>query len=239
MKWKLDHLPDFWDVHSIINDVNDPSKLNVLELMVRCQKREKDDTHEPFCFELFHRAIVNGDNASWSIIYQQYFPLVRSWVRQKLPYDDREVEDVVQNVFLAFTRYYTAEKFYKARHLGSVLKFLKSCVATESLQLIRYRDRRNGDQPLSIKPSVPSQQNVSQEVGTKIEREAVWRCVEEVCNDEKDRIIAKDMFTFGLKPAEIYERYSKLFDSSTEVSKVKRNLLKRLERSDCMQDVQM
>src|SRR3954468_24420841 len=39
-------------------------------------------SNDRYCLELFRRAIVQRDDDAWASIYQQYAPLVLTWVNQ-------------------------------------------------------------------------------------------------------------------------------------------------------------
>ena len=39
-------------------------------------------SNDRYCLELFRRAIVQRDDDAWACIYQQYAPLVLTWVTQ-------------------------------------------------------------------------------------------------------------------------------------------------------------
>jgi len=44
-------------------------QLSPLQLATRCQNNQRDGSHEPFCFELFRRAIVEGSSVCWYYIH--------------------------------------------------------------------------------------------------------------------------------------------------------------------------
>lgn len=61
--------------------------LSVTELAHRCSEEtnkflNQKISNDRFCLELFRRAIIKRDDFAWTSIYQQYAPLVLTWVTQ-------------------------------------------------------------------------------------------------------------------------------------------------------------
>src|SRR5258708_6683331 len=61
--------------------------LSINELARRCSEEtnkflRQSVSNDRYCLELFRRAIVKRDDDAWACIYQQYAPLVLTWVTQ-------------------------------------------------------------------------------------------------------------------------------------------------------------
>jgi hypothetical protein len=69
------------------------------QLAARCRNIQPDASHEPFCFELVRRAIVEGSSLCWHYLHNQYYSLVRYWVSRRAPSDPDTIDDLTQNVF--------------------------------------------------------------------------------------------------------------------------------------------
>lgn len=211
-------------------------EFNVLDLLVRCQKRQSDQTHEPYCFELFRRAIDERSEASWSLIYEHYYGIVHSWVRRANPPEQCEVDDLVQEALLSFWKTYTSEKLEQATQLSSVLAYLKSCAKTTVLMAWRSINRRID--PLELDPDLPnaSNDNVEEEVSSQLRIEQINALIAQICKSDQDRAIADAFLWRGLNAADTYALYPKLFNDVKEVYSVKRNLWNRLRRNTDLQD---
>ena len=62
-------------------------QLTVNELARSCAEEtnkflRQSASNDRFCLELFRRAIIQRDQDAWACIYQQYAPLVLTWVNQ-------------------------------------------------------------------------------------------------------------------------------------------------------------
>jgi RNA polymerase sigma factor (sigma-70 family) len=216
-----------------------PHEMAPPKLAARCQNSQPDASHEPFCFELFHRAIVEGCSLSWHYLHNQYYRLVRYWVCQRTSADPNTVEDLTQDAFGAFWRFYTREKLAEADELGSVLSYLKSCAASAVAQAHRKANRQ-------VPTALWDPQVVDDQVSTQsteklalreLRAEQVWEAVVSCCKNEKERIVARSTFVAGLKPRHIAERFPGAFPDVNEVYRVKRNLLARLRRDPFLQRI--
>ncbi len=67
--------------------ISPPELLSINEL-ARCCSEETNKflkqriSNDRFCMEIFRRGIVRRDDDAWACIYQQYAPLVLTWVTQ-------------------------------------------------------------------------------------------------------------------------------------------------------------
>ena len=214
-------------------------------LAAGCSQKQADNRHEPFCFELFRRAIGYRDEHCWSILYTEYYRLVGQWaaqfVRRSAPLLETPPEELIADAFTSFWRAYTAEKLQNAEGLPAVLSYLKSCVTTAVLQAKRKQDRRiksvdweqeiHGD-GLSTDQDAnrPETQMIAQ-----MTRDTLWQLVKETCTDEKEEILARLSFVADLTPSAILERHPELFIDVKEIYTLRRNLKNRLARNKGLQ----
>jgi hypothetical protein len=61
--------------------------------------------------------------------------------------------------------------------------------------------------------------------------EQLWETVLRELHDETERVVAYLSFARDLKPAEIFERHPRLYESVGDVYRIKRNVVERLRRS--------
>ena len=216
------------------------AQLTPSELQAGCQQSRPDNAHEPFCFELFRRAIVEKSETCWSAIYQQYKNLVYRWIIQFAKTDTLvggvSIEEMVLDAFTAFWRAFTPDKLQNAGYLASILAYLKSCAATAVLQAQRKLDsfalETEWDEVLveSQKGAIQPTMRADELLLKQMYAERLWTVVERCCKDDKERVIARLCLVANLKPRQILEHYPTLFADIAEIYMLNRNLKNRLGR---------
>ncbi len=209
-----------------------PLKLSESQLAARCQNRRPDASHEPFCFELFRRAIVENCTLCWHYLHAHYYSLVRAWVVRRNVLDPDIVDDLTQDAFISFTRFFTPEKLTRANSLGAILRYLKLCATTAVAQMRRRSDSGPSavewdEETLDADVQTPSAETLTLE---RLAAQELWAILEAVCQDQRDRLVARLMFVANQKPAYLTENYPASFIDVYDVYRVKRNLLDRLRR---------
>lgn len=202
------------------------------KLAARCRNTQPDASHERFCFELFRRAIVEGCSLSWHYLHNQYYSLVRYWVCRRAPLDPDTVDDLTQDAFTAFWRFYSPEKLAYAAGLGDVLSYLKSCAASAVAQAFRRQERAVVEEgwDAGVVDGCVSTPSAEASASRHLDAQSLWAIIEERCNDERDLLVARLTFVSGMKPSRIAELCPDLFVDVSQVHRVKRNLLDRLRR---------
>ena len=209
------------------------------QLAARCQNTLPDASHEPFCFELFRRAIIEGCSLCWHYLHNQYYSLVRYWVFQRSSSDPDMIDDLTQDAFTAFWRFYTPDKLACAGGLGAVLAYLKSCAASAVAQAHRKAEKMVleaewDEQIMSARSSTHSAEVTALQQMTA---QHLWTVIEACCNDEREHLVTRLIFMDGLKPRHIVEQFPDFFSDVFEVYRVKRNLLDRLRRNLILRDM--
>lgn len=199
--------------------------MELLTVVEKCRLTKHDDSHEPYCLELFRRAIAEGDQAAWLYIHEQYFRLVYYWITQLSLPENVFVEDLVQDAFFAFWRAYTPEKLILARGLGSVLAYLKDCAISTVIQA-----RRTSKKQIKEEVSwqmVGEQKSAADSLPNK---EQIWQRILERCQNEQEQLVAQLTYLSSQKPRQILTQYPDRFKDIQEVYRIQRNLLDRLRR---------
>jgi RNA polymerase sigma factor (sigma-70 family) len=202
------------------------------QLAARCRNIQPDGSHEPFCFELVRRAIVEGSSLCWYYLHNQYYSLVRYWVSRRAPPDPDTIDDLTQDALSAFWRSYTPDKLARARGLGDVLAYLKSCAASAAAQA-RRKAKRNvveAEWDERVVDACVSTRSAEASALQQLADQRLWAVIEACCNDERERLVARLIFVEGIKPRHVAERFPDLFPDVSDVYRVKRNLLERLRR---------
>jgi DNA-directed RNA polymerase specialized sigma24 family protein len=185
-----------------------------------------------YCYELFRRAIVGRNSYAWEKIYCQYQPLVVNWVkcRGDHPAVMEEVDYFVNCAFEKMWSAIDAKKFGRFDDLASLLRYLQTCV--HSVIVDYTRSTHLPTVSLEAFPHPPPQDlpSIEKRVTERLEGRRLWQTVVGLIRDEKESIILRGSFLYGLRPSEIYDANPDQFESLDELYQIKRNLLNRLRR---------
>lgn len=184
-----------------------------------------------FCFELFRRALVQQDDGAWEYVYRQYSDLVASWViaHSELRNAGEEFQVFVNQAFASFARVLRSpEKFARFPTLSALLSYLKACAHSAVRDEARKQTVPTVDLPefVELREDIDIQASILDDEA----RETLTQLIGARLNSPKEEIIVESCFGLGLKPREVYQRYSDHFASQQEVYRVKQNLLERLRR---------
>jgi DNA-directed RNA polymerase specialized sigma24 family protein len=180
--------------------------------------------------ELFRRAIVDGDQASWATLCTLYCGLVRAWVRRHpaLALAGETDDYLVNCTFERFWLYVGPDRFDTFAGLPALLQYLKLCAHSVLLDEVRSRGRQQSDYALGQEQPA----TVEDDVVGQVTADELWWAISAEMQDEAERLVASLSFIHGLKPREIHERHPEHFADIAAVYRVKRNLLDRLRRSE-------
>lgn len=203
--------------------------IDLLKLQIGCQDRQADNSHEGYCLEIFRRAIEENDNAAWTLLYRLYHGLVRQWIIKSEPPESADFEELIQETFFAFHRFYTADKFARAIRFASVLSYLRNCAGDRVRMYRRYLKSRPDE--FSTSNLSKAQGEVEQRPNEKrMGQQELWEVVLSCCRDATEQLLAKLSFQYVMSPKEICEMYPDQFPTTSDVNRIKRNLLNRLRR---------
>lgn len=216
--------------------------LSLGEIALRCaQETQRFFQHlayeSGYCFELFRRAIVAGDQRAWDLIYQQYHAQVLRWVNRHPAFAAcrEEAQYFVNRVFERLWRSLTADKFAHFADLKRVLAYLQMCVHSLILDdCVRAREAP-GDGRTALDEDLErllyeDGQTPEDEALARRQRQRLWRWLESRLKDDPERAVIEGLFLCGLKPRELLTAYAGLFNSVQDVYRIKQNVLERLRR---------
>jgi hypothetical protein len=229
--------------------IDELSLLPVYSLCNRCHRESErfftQKEHDPrFCYELFRRAFVHGNQQAWDCLYQQYQKLTLSWVTRHSLYASlgEEADYFINRAFEKMWQGIPAENFSKFPDLKSLLRYLQMCTHAVLVDFARWKeqahlwDRANQtdsgeDQfdPLAtfISETILPERALSQhEMHTLL-----WQKLQSFCHNEKESLVLHAYFVLDLKPREIFDLYATQFEDVRDVSRTKDNFLARLRRS--------
>jgi DNA-directed RNA polymerase specialized sigma24 family protein len=181
-------------------------------------------------YELFRRAIVDGDSEAWAEIYTHFRQLLLSWARlysTRAPMGD-QAEDIADRALSRAWSALSAEHFGRFSGLPALLAYLRTCVAAVAIDSMRAEAARDrAFQKLTMPASLTPEDEVVEEQG----RAELWELLSSLVPNEYEWIILVESFVLALPPRAILERHHDRFADVPEIYRLKRNLLHRLERS--------
>ena len=214
-----------------------PRDLSLTDLTLRCEqetklyfRRQENDTR--YCFELFRRAIQDGDGSVWGNIYPCYGALVSSWVNQHPGFaaTGETVEYFVNGVFGKFSTTLTSERFQGFSDLGSVLRYLKLCVFSVIVDYNRQAEQGSLYSLDEAAEKATEEFSPEQQVMDRAVRQALWEKVGERLDNEKERLVMQGVFVWDMKPRELLDQLPTTFADVDEIYRIKQNILARLRR---------
>ncbi len=214
------------------------SELPLVELARRCREEtvrflRGEPRDDAFCFEIFQRAVVGRSDDAWEAIVFQYRGIVLACVRQHTVAavlhepDDYWVNRALQRFWGAVT----AERFSQFPDLAALLKYLKLCVHSVLMDEVRARRASSSVSLDDISEATPERADAEKTVLGNLSGQQLWAAISREVQDEAEEKVAFLSFARDMKPGEIAERYPTLFESVSDVYRVKRNLIERLRRS--------
>ena len=207
------------------------------DLRTRCLEAEKayrqgKSLDRSPCLELFRLAIVLRNDDAWAILLEIYHPQVATWVNgHPLRYQVLETTETL--VHHAWTRFWHAlsPKRFAQREgwtLPHLMLFLKRCVDSAVRDAARRERRKRRIIPLEdVNPSVP---NPSTDILQRMSREELWDAIVPLLKDDRERLVMELRYRQGIPPRKIIALYPDVFLDAEEVSRILRNIIRRLKR---------
>jgi RNA polymerase sigma factor (sigma-70 family) len=223
------------------------SQMELLSIsdLARCCSEETNKflkqsvSNDRYCLELFRRAIARRDDDAWSCIYQQYAPLVLTWVNQHQSAAPLLGQDgsapLVNAAFAKFSQALTPTKMDNFDSLAAVLKYLKMCVHSVIADEVRSRQSRQYEETLELIENEPASEDPADDVISSISAQGLWQVIQEELNGEEERVLIYLAYIQGMKPSEISSQHRRLFPTVEDVYRIKRNVLERLRRNRRLQ----
>src|SRR6266480_7254269 len=224
--------------------VSQPENLSVNDLARCCSEEtnkflKQSASNDRYCLELFRRAIIKRDEDAWACIYQQYAPLVLTWITQHQSATPLLGLDgcapLVNASFAKFSQALTPAKMGNFDSLAAVLKYLKMCVHSVIADEVRSRQARQYEETLELIDHEPASDDPADDVVSNISAQGLWQVIQEELNGEEERVLIYLAYVQGMKPSEISSQHNRLFPSVEDVYRIKRNVLERLRRNRRLQ----
>jgi len=216
----------------------DPRALSLSTLAQRCivesEHFYRGRPHDTaFAYELFRRALAERNEQAWEYVYQQYSPLVDSWVRRSGAFAGcgESSEYFVGAAFTKFWRAMSPERFATFATVAALLHYLQLCTGSVVIDSVRAQSWSEMVAEESLTPSQTPQSSADEEALERVQRGEFWQEIGDLLNDDAERAVVIGSYVMGLKPGEIYGERPDLFSDVNDVYNVKRNVLSRLGRN--------
>lgn len=187
-------------------------------------------------YQLFYQAIVEGQEESWTEIYEAFYSQVTWWVRQNKAYwiSSEEVNYFANGAFIKFYEAMTPDKFLQViPNLPTALSYLRACVASVVIDHVRTQVWEEQMEMLDSNPPLVISQcmhELERRIGEHLEAKTLWQSIAQVATDEDEILILQAIFIQGMKSCEILEAYPGRFDSVNQIYRTKEKFIKRLRR---------
>lgn len=211
------------------------SELAVALVRETKQFLDQQEFDERIGLTLFRLALAHHNQAAWEVVYQQYAPLVLTWVTQHQSATSLLVQDgsgpLVNAAFAKFSQALTPAKMAHFDSLAAILKYLKMCVHSVVADEVRARQTRQYEEALELVEDEPAADDPADDVVANISALALWQIILEELNGEDEHVLVYLALVQDWKPGEICRNYPRLFPTVDDVYRIKRNVWDRLKRN--------
>ena len=182
------------------------------------------------CYELFRRAIVEKDQKAWAAVYEQYKRLVaKQLVTKGVQINPDQVDDLVEDTFAKFWQAMKSKEFANDfKSMGQIITYLKMCA--HSVKVDWFRNQKKWEDFTT--PLEEAEHIKHDPISSKIEaldREKLQTYFRSRLKDKEERLVFFLSFESGLKPRQIYAKYTQEFENVKEVRRIKERIVLRLK----------
>lgn len=196
--------------------------------------------HDPrFCFELFRRAVEERNEQAWSLLCDQYRPLVAGWVKRNEAFasSKENVSFFVNGAFAKMWSAVTSERFADFDDLKSLLRYLQLCVSSVIMDHVRSVEYYERLEDVSPDVEEATGVHVEQRALAQAERKAFWEAINVRLKDEQEKLVVYYSYVVGFKPSQILEHRPDAFSDVREIYRTKENVLARLRRDEALKEL--
>ena len=211
-----------------------PDQMSLATLEKRCQQeminyRKSQEYDDRYCLEIFYRALKKQDDQASELLVRSLRGMAIGWLRSHPRYDSAMRYESEDNyVIEAFARLWNArhDKSTNFETLGAALFYLKRSLSTAVQDTLRFYEKQMAQfpEPGTGSPDEP----VAREEDDGRE---LWDIIESFLPTEREKMLAYLMFHCNLKPREIMRHRPGLFKDVSEIYRLHRNIIDRLERN--------
>lgn len=217
-------------------------QLNLDTVIQEChaESRQERQRESGYCFELFRRALEEGDQAAWAAIVAQYRQLMLSWIYgyRAVDFTPDEAETTAYEALERFWRTLSArapDVTSRFAHVGALLKYLNQCVIATILDQQRRAQRgarlveRLQVDATALQPIAPDTDALERLCqAEQVAQVRQW--VQTHVTDPHEQLVLRLSFEQALTPAQIAQQYPQQFADAQAVRRLKERILKRARR---------
>ena len=192
--------------------------------------RCNEPANDRYFVELLRRAIVEHTDHARSLLQQCLSETIQTWIRSHPSRDVTLLHDSEEN-FIAqtFSRFWYAvhDQHVEFTTLSLALRYLR---ATLNGILI---DTQRSQLRLQLREVSLPQSGCSGELAAEepIDAQNIWKIIESLLFDARERRVAYLLYFCGLKPREIVIRCPKEFDDVKEIYHLRHTIVEQLQRN--------
>ena len=123
----------------------------------------------------------------------------------------------------------TPEKFVNFPDVKSILRYLQMCLHSSITDYVRAHNVITvefGEDELKEERVMVVADNTSE----RANKHAFWDAVNARLKDDKERLVIRALFVFGMKPSEVLAHHPKTFRDVKEIYSIRENVIDRLAR---------
>lgn len=215
---------------------NDLRTFSFAEIVRRCQQEttryfQKRLPDNRYCFELFRLALVEQHQEAWHALYDQYRPLVLSWLQRgnRLAQVEESGEALINETFVKFWGAMSPTKFATFLSLGALLDYLQACAGSVILDWLRRKKRLELGE---LEADLPN--HAAERSDEELHRQELVAQIDARLKDDDERLIFFAMFTLGMTPREICDEWGDRFGTVRRVNQIRQNIVERLRRDESL-----
>lgn len=216
-------------MHEALSHMNLTTLANLcIDEITQCRSRET--VNGCYCIELLRRATVEQTDQAWSLLQQCFSEPIRIWIRSHPSRTVALLYDSEENLIAqTFSRFWFAmhEQHREFTRLSSALCYLRATLNGVLIDTVRSHLRMQLRE-VSLPEGGCSAEPTAEE---PIDGQNVWKSIESLLVDERERRIAYLLYFCGLKPREIVIRCAEEFDDVKEIYRLSHNIVERLRRN--------
>lgn len=220
-----------------------PERMDVNDLTQACQRESgkffrDQPTDDRYCYELFRRALKYKNQYAWEGIWATYRNLVSGWIRGYSGFEQTNtpLEELVTLSFEKFWFAFSNKSIDNFPTLPALLQYLRLCCASTVTDRLRRRKRDRYLTDIDEAYYLASEQKPDNQVVEEEERELFWHKIQDLLNDDQEKLLIRSYFILGFKPRHIHNKYPETFPTVQDVYRVKRNVMNRLRRAEDLKE---
>lgn len=212
--------------------------LPVKELKAKCAeqtqlyyKRKKHNMM--FCYELFRRFFEEGCEASLGAFYAVYKPQIRHWIKchKYFPGIEAGMDETISDSLSHFVFALRRHSFGDFASIGALLAYWRICVHSVIMLQWRKIERRKA---LEQAVPLPRDENIPER---DILKNTIWKRVCAVLSSEPDRLLARLVYIYGMKPRQIAAEYPGIWSESDAVRVAQQRIKRRLQKDKALNEL--